>query len=247
VRETSKTLQQLTDDERSRLRGRGIDIGCGDDPVCADVERFDVENGDANDITRFVTDLESYDYVFSSHCLEHMKNPPITLAKWWSLVKPGGTMVVIVPDENLYEQGYWPSLFNPDHKATFRLGGTTSWSPVSHDFLALATQLPHSKVLSVRRQDEGYDQARRRHATWPRALARAAVRVRNAIVHRLPPLQPLVDAVYRLARLPEDQTQGMATAQNIMIVAKDVGPGRSPLPRTAQLRASEQPSPIPRL
>src|SRR5438105_2923285 len=111
MRETSKTLGQLSAGELALLSGRGIDIGCGDDPVRPDVERFDVEEGDANRITDFVPARDAYDYVFSSHCLEHMRDARATLADWWTLLKPGGTMFVIVPDEDLYEQRYWPSLF----------------------------------------------------------------------------------------------------------------------------------------
>jgi hypothetical protein len=38
--------------------------------VLPHVDRFDVEHGDANTITRYVH--EQYDFVFSSHMLEHM-------------------------------------------------------------------------------------------------------------------------------------------------------------------------------
>src|SRR4051812_22293266 len=101
MRETSKTLRLLSETELRALSGRGLDIGCGDDPVRPDVERFDIEQGDANRITSFITDLESFDYVFSSHCLEHMHDPRSAIAGWWALVKPGGTLMVIVPDEDL--------------------------------------------------------------------------------------------------------------------------------------------------
>jgi hypothetical protein len=53
------------------------------------------------------------------------------------VVKPGGYLVVTVPDEDLYEQGLWPSTFNPDHKHTFTIYKTSSWSPVSINVLAL--------------------------------------------------------------------------------------------------------------
>ena len=59
--------------ERSVLRGRGIDIDCGNDPFTPDVRKFDIDDGDANEITKFVS--EKFDFVFSSHCLKHMRNP----------------------------------------------------------------------------------------------------------------------------------------------------------------------------
>ncbi len=36
-----------------------------------------------------------------------------------------------VPEEDLYEQGVWPSRFNPDHKWTFTIAKSSSWSPRS--------------------------------------------------------------------------------------------------------------------
>ena len=36
-----------------------------------------------------------------------------------------------VPDEDLYEQGQFPSTYNVDHKWTFTILKTTSWSPCS--------------------------------------------------------------------------------------------------------------------
>jgi SAM-dependent methyltransferase len=39
-----------------------------------------------------------YDFLLSSHCLEHAANPLKALQEWVRIVKPGGTLVVIVPD-----------------------------------------------------------------------------------------------------------------------------------------------------
>jgi SAM-dependent methyltransferase len=154
-----------------------LDIGCGDDPVRPDVEPFDVDQGDANCVTQFITDLESYDYVFSSHCLEHMYDPLTTIADWWKLVKPEGTMFVVVPDEDLYEQGYWPSLFNSDHKATFTISKQSSWSPVSRNLMDLARALPDAEIVSVRLQDHRYERKYLAPGLWPHGVASYAVAV----------------------------------------------------------------------
>ena len=66
-------------------------------------------------------------------------------------------MVLVVPDEDLYEQGGWPSLFNTDHKATFRLGGEGSWSPASYDIQQIVSELPEATIISCERQDESYN------------------------------------------------------------------------------------------
>jgi hypothetical protein len=86
-----------------------------------------------------------------------MHGPPESLAQWWSLVKPGGHMVFVVPEENLYELGQWPSIFNADHKWTFRKGGATSWSPVSLDVIELVAKLPKCEAIEITVHDHEYD------------------------------------------------------------------------------------------
>ena len=169
------------------LTGRVLDIGAGGDPVIPSAEIFDQAQGDANHILDYLKP-EQYDSVLSSHCLEHMHDPRQALKDWWALVKPGGFLITIVPHEDLYEQFCWPSIFNHDHKATFRLGGAGSWSPVSIDILAEMQALPHSKFISKRIYDEGYDydlqfpkgqKPKNHRAFWNRQLSSIARRIPN--------------------------------------------------------------------
>ncbi|MGB2436249.1 MAG: class I SAM-dependent methyltransferase [Candidatus Puniceispirillales bacterium] len=141
---------------KTYLSGRVIDIGAGDDPVVPHAEIFDQHQGDANHILNY-RDAEQYDAVHSSHCLEHMHNPKQSLQDWWQLVKPGGYMITVVPHEDLYEQFNWPSIFNGDHKASFRIGTADSWSPVSIDILAESQALPKAEIIAKRLYDEHYD------------------------------------------------------------------------------------------
>ena len=155
--ETSKTNRvRGTDFAEKFLRGKVLDIGCGKDIVCHWAQPFDQEHGDAQRISEFLP-KESYDTVYSSHCLEHMPDPLGALEQWWSLVKPGGYLVTVVPHEDLYEQGVWPSRFNNDHKVSFRLGGQTKFSPVSYDIQHIVSALPSASVVSVEVHDQGYD------------------------------------------------------------------------------------------
>jgi SAM-dependent methyltransferase len=138
-----------------------IDIGCGEDLVVPHARPFDVAHGDANCITKFVS--ETFACVHSSHCLEHMNDPAAVLREWWQLVAPGGHLIVVIPDEALYEQGYWPSLFNPDHKWAFslslaRCGKAHVLNPVS-----LVARLPGARISNVEIQDSGYDYRIRRN------------------------------------------------------------------------------------
>jgi SAM-dependent methyltransferase len=153
--ESSKTRRLWGDLEASVLRGDGIDIGCGTDPVFPDVTRFDLAQGDANHVGRYFD--RQFDFVYASHCLEHMVDPGLAVEEWWGLVKPGGVLFLIVPDEDLYEQGYWPSRFNADHKWTFTIAKHSSWSPVSINLFDLVRKLPGAEILDIRLQDDGYE------------------------------------------------------------------------------------------
>jgi len=138
------------------FQGKVIDIGGGSDPVIPDAKVFDLKDGDAQYISKYEK-REYYDCVHSSHCLEHMVDVPSALSQWWTLVKVGGYMIITVPHEDLYEQRIWPSIFNDDHKATFRLNQKDSWSQVSYDLAEISASLNNVKILDAQIQDNGYD------------------------------------------------------------------------------------------
>ena len=208
------------------LNGRTIDIGAGPDVLTPTSEPFDLEHGDANRILDY-REAAAYDCVHSSHCLEHMHDPKAALAQWWGLVKPGGHMILVVPEESLYEQGFWPSLFNSDHKSTFRLNTSGSWSPVSFDIQRLCADLPGAEVVDAQVQDKAYDY-RLRPAIRPhgsakygisRFMAKARGRVRRVSTLG-PALDPLMISVCRLLACPIDQTLMDAVAQIQIVVRK---------------------------
>ena len=181
--EASKTEKIRGPEFRNKyFSGRVLDIGCGDNLVVPNAIPFDKEQGDAQNILNYLKPC-AFDCVHSSHSLEHMRNVPRALKQWWQLVKPGGTMVIVVPDEDLYEQGVWPSLFNRDHSATFRLNKPDSWSPVSYDLGEICSVLPGVEVISLEHQDAGYD-----HTLKSQGLGRQGkffMRLNRSIIKRL--------------------------------------------------------------
>jgi SAM-dependent methyltransferase len=201
--------------------GSVLDIGSGPDPVVPHARPFDREHGDANHIARYLHG-EAFDCVHSSHCLEHMDDAPATLAEWWSLVRPGGHLIVVVPDEGLYEQGFWPSQFNVEHRATFRMSSAPARSPVSHDLRALVLALPGATLVAIYRQDDGYDH--RLRWSGPPAIGRALLwldKYRRRRLRRHP--DGVVTRTWsRLAEwlhTPVDQTRRDALAQ-IQVIAR---------------------------
>jgi SAM-dependent methyltransferase len=164
---TSLSMQRRAHDSRFATRyfvGAGIDVGGGHDslalftelfPLIRNVVIYDQPQGDAQKLEN--VDDGSFDFVFSSHCLEHVRDPVEALGNWIRVVRPGGYLVISVPDEDLYEQGVWPSTFNTDHKMTFTLCKKSSWSPVSVNvFNLLAHFCDKVKPLSVITTDHAY-------------------------------------------------------------------------------------------
>jgi len=164
---TALSMQRRAHDSRFATRyfvGHGIDIGGGHDSLALYAELFplmqyciiyDAPQGDAQKLDN--VDDNSFDFLFSSHCLEHVRDPVEALGNWIRVIKPGGHLVISVPDEDLYEQGVWPSTFNSDHKLTFTLCKHKSWSPVSVNVFDLLSRFSDSvKPLSVITTDHAY-------------------------------------------------------------------------------------------
>ena len=234
--EARKTNEIRSEDfKRTYFAGRIIDIGCGPDLVVPEAVPFDLAQGDAQRILEYFAP-GSFDCVHSSHCLEHMSDVRAALSGWWALVKPGGYLIIVVPDEDLYEQGAWPSLFNSDHKATFRIGKSESWSPVSYDIEALAKALPGADVIDARVQDHGYDRKLLRRLTKARLLLFRLGLQRRGLFERLmhagvPAYQVnlALDRLERMLGKPFDQTMGTALAQIQVVVRKQEGHTNSAL------------------
>lgn len=160
MKECSKSIQRRLADASFATRyfvGRGLDIGGKPDPLALYLELFpraesvrtwDWEDGDAQFLASEPDG--AYGFVHSSHCLEHLVDPRVGIVNWFRVLRPGGHLVVMVPDEDLYEQGVFPSTYNRDHKHTFTVWKQASWSPVSINVLDLLRTLgPSADVLKV--------------------------------------------------------------------------------------------------
>jgi SAM-dependent methyltransferase len=212
------------------MSGAVLDIGCGRDIAVPHARPFDKRHGDANYIGSQLP-AGSFDCVHSSHVLEHMHCPRQALAQWWSLVKPGGYMVIVVPEENIYEQGRLPSLFNSDHKWTFRIGGAESWSPVSHDVGELVQTLPNCEVIELGLQDYGYDYSLIDDVRPISPAARAVSDLRKWIMQKLLEIgvpgmlhmECWFAFIERRFGIPVDQTRLGAVAQIQVVLRKRDG------------------------
>jgi SAM-dependent methyltransferase len=162
--EASKAVMRRLHDSRFVTRyfvGDGIDIGAGPDSLVQYAEQFplrrscrdwDLGDGDAQMLSTVADN--SLDFVHSSHCLEHMRDPREALHHWLRVLKPGGHLIVIIPDEDLYEQGIFPSTFNIDHKLTFTMHKARSWSPNSVNLMGLLSEFAdRAQTIKVEQLD----------------------------------------------------------------------------------------------
>jgi SAM-dependent methyltransferase len=167
MHESSKSIFGKLRDSRYATRyliGDGIDIGAGADslglykeffPLMRSCRGWDLPDGDAQQMATI--DDESYDFVHSSHCLEHMQNPLTAINNWLRILKPGGHLICLIPDEDLYEQGVFPSTFNGDHKFTFSIYKKKSWSSASINVIELLASVSQGiEILKVELLDATY-------------------------------------------------------------------------------------------
>ena len=167
MKECSKSVSRRLSDSRFLRRyfnGDGIDIGGAPDPLLlyselfpliTSVRTWDLGDGDAQFMNGILDN--SFDFVFSSHCLEHLNDPLEGLRNWVRVTRPGGYVVFALPEEDLYEQGVFPSAFNRDHKNTFTIAKATSWSKRSINVLDMLRALgPDAAVEKVELLDETY-------------------------------------------------------------------------------------------
>ena len=150
MNETSKAVIRRLQDVRyanTYFVGDGVDIGCGPDPLSKFNQQFplmtslkawDLQDGDAQLMAS--AEDNSYNFVHSSHCLEHLYDPYEAFDNWIRICKPGGHIITTIPDEDLYEQGVWPSTHNPDHKTSWTISKDSSWSPASINLLEFLYQ-----------------------------------------------------------------------------------------------------------
>src|SRR5262245_35525640 len=86
------SMQRRAFDARFATRyfvGDGIDVGAGGDglgryaelfPLITSVTDWDIKDGDARNLAGIVS--ERFDFLFSSHCLEHISDPAEALFHW---------------------------------------------------------------------------------------------------------------------------------------------------------------------
>jgi len=96
--------------------GNGLDIGCNrQEWAFPNARMIDLTIDDPYDATHLPDG--QFDYIFSSHCLEHLNDWVGVLDYWVSKIKSGGTLFLYLPD---YSQTYWRCWNNRKHVNAFK-------------------------------------------------------------------------------------------------------------------------------
>jgi SAM-dependent methyltransferase len=120
--ETTKSYEyRVKKDYGKYFRGKGVDIGHGGDVLSesvftgiSEITPYDWIDDSSNDaVTCCNLPDEAFDFVYSSHCLEHTEDPYTAFSNWIRICKTGGYIFTSVPHEIFYEKCEWPSRFAP--------------------------------------------------------------------------------------------------------------------------------------
>lgn len=115
-------------------RGQGVDVGAGPWPLADHARPIDIrDGGDA-----MALPAGPFDFVFSSHCLEHLNDPVAALEHWKSRLKPGGVLFLYLPHPDMT---YWLPQHNRKHRH--------AWRPA--DMARLVTDLGFGSVIHSER------------------------------------------------------------------------------------------------
>ena len=102
---SSSEADKIRDSVWPFIAGRGLDVGSGYGPVLPEAIAIDRRPHSQVDWVHEATEpLDPIpdgwcDYVFSSHLVEHLRDPKAAIALWCRKVRPGGYLILVAPDQ----------------------------------------------------------------------------------------------------------------------------------------------------
>ena len=163
--------------------GRGVEIGPGKHPYCNAARTVFLDkhtnNKDGTPSPDIVSDAwqvpvtdTQFDFLFSSHCLEHCPNTLKTLYEWKRVMKPGGTMFLILPHGD----------------RTFdRYRAKTTLQHHISDFEALNDAPDYSHVEEIKAgwsKNADFEAGKTRYeAEWAASVWDFDFRIKNGVIH----------------------------------------------------------------
>lgn len=193
--------------------GKGIDIGCSNynRAISDNVDLYNDHQTGKLEVTicgdaTYMKEIENetYDFVIASHILEHIVSPDLAIKNWYRILKPGGHLVICVPERDLFEfRTELPSYKNEDHKWYFKIDESDPPVTLSLKWLIIGClkddpsfQLEYIKVCS-----EGCDETPPKN---PRLkTGRKKKRLRKPKKPQYPDGECQIEAVVKKVRLSE--------------------------------------------
>ena len=134
--------------------GRGLDVGFGGDLIAENCRGYDFEQGNAQRLRNVRG--EQFDFVYSSHTLEHMEDPAVALKNWWRVLKKGGYLILYIPHRDLYEKKTaLPSRWSNDHKHFFVIEKNEGSDTIGLKQL-IASALASFEIVYIKECSEGH-------------------------------------------------------------------------------------------
>lgn len=109
---TGNAMQHIAATAAHFCKGRGFDIGAGKWPLSGAIP---VDIGGGTDAFHLPAG-DDLDYIFSSHCLEHLDNPVRAIEGWQKRLRPGGVLFLYLPHPDMR---YWQPQFCRKHLHTW--------------------------------------------------------------------------------------------------------------------------------
>lgn len=128
-------------------KGVGYDVGCGKEEW-AFPGAMAVDPAIPDSMNRFNREV---DYIFSSHCLEHLPDWVAGLEAWSKLLRPGGVLFLYLPD---YSSEYWRPWVNRKHHHALNRIMIKDWMKANgfHKILSAGPDLNHSFIVMGEKQ-----------------------------------------------------------------------------------------------
>ena len=133
-----------------RLKNLGYDVSCCD--LYPEIfQLFDVEIRSGNMDSRLAYDDADFDTIVCVEGLEHIENPSNAISEFARLIKPGGTLIVSVPN-----------IMNIEERLKWLISGYTShFKPLSNEALAaIHRDFPGMEEIALHINPIGYSEVR---------------------------------------------------------------------------------------
>ncbi len=147
------------------FKGDGLHISPGNDPLkkshyplCTNISF--ANSADSKIETDTLSEqigTKQYDFVYTTNLVTYEDEPINVINHWLNFVTSKGHLVFVVPDEDLYEQGNYPSIFNNSHKKTFSIYKQLSWSGRHYNLLDIIQKLNNVTCRKIELIDSNYD------------------------------------------------------------------------------------------